>query len=258
MKNKILILIALLLAFPAYASDSEEQVLFGMNLSETNAIQAQFCSLKPGKSKKDYERSFEDYINWSKENGVELMSFRLDPLFAQARTANGESFEWIDLLISNYETTGAGWTKWLGTPEGQKLNEKWQSAADCRVTINQMITKYVDPSALASDDRVISFRACTPLEGVTAEKLAEKHAEMAEELKKDSSVAAWNVVIPGLGTGQPQGFLHMVSYASPAELMARQNRFANEGGWKNYREYTTQYAACSEPNVYVAKVRNRP
>lgn len=51
---------------------------------------------------------------------------------------------------------------------------------------------------------------------------------------------------------------HMMSFASPVELMASQNHIANEEGWRGLEEYEQKYATCRPPSAYFARVRNRP
>ena len=74
-----------------------------------------------------------------------------------------------------------------------------------------------------------------------------------------SRVGVWNVVFPGLGSSNAPGrFVHMMSFASPVELMASQNHIANEEGWRGLEEYEQKYATCRPPSAYFARVRNRP
>ena len=64
---------------------------------------------------------------------------------------------------------------------------------------------------------------------------------------------------PGLGIRNPPGdFAHYLSFADTNGLMAYQNTFANEEGWRQRRDYNTSYADCTGENVYHVQVLNRP
>jgi len=70
----------------------------------------------------NYNRVFNDYVEWSKENDVETFALRATPIFG-GPVADGPQFEFIDMLISPFEVSGDSWTKWLTGEDGRKALE---------------------------------------------------------------------------------------------------------------------------------------
>jgi hypothetical protein len=79
-----------------------------MDLNKGNALQANMCSLKPGQSREDYEEMVSEYIEWSKDNEVEVLVIRLAPLFGGPDPSSGSSFEWIDLRLARFRRIPEG------------------------------------------------------------------------------------------------------------------------------------------------------
>ena len=157
---KLILYVMGLLAGSLAIADHHEQYA-GIALNQGNALQMNLCSLKPGKTMANYDRSFNDYIEWSKENDAEVFVLRATPMFGGA-TADGPQFEFIDMLISPFGVSGDAWNKWLTTEDGQKLNQQWASTADCRVVVNAAFIMALDQETLsARDDRVMSLNWCT-------------------------------------------------------------------------------------------------
>ena len=84
-----------------------------------------------------YNAMNKDYINWSKENDVEVTFVRQTPLFSHADFNQSPGYDFIELLASSFEGSGKGWDKWLGTKNGQKLNKKWNELATCHVKMDR-------------------------------------------------------------------------------------------------------------------------
>ncbi|MGI9325440.1 MAG: hypothetical protein ACR2PZ_09500 [Pseudomonadales bacterium] len=251
----ILSLLAASLAF----ADNHERQYGGMNLAQANVVQMQLCSLKPRKSMADYDKVMNGYIKWSKDNDVQTYVMRLTPLFVTPPGGDGPAFEWIDMLISPFETSGDGWNKWLNTESGQRLNAQWIAAADCRVTMNPIFNQFIDAEALSADSRIVTFNWCTANEGVTADALIARHDSMAASRPDDAAIKAWNIIIPGLGNRNPPGdFAHFLSFSDTKGLMAYQNALANGGGWRQRQDYNASYATCTGENVYAGQILNRP
>lgn len=260
MLRTILFLIPLLTGLHVFASESGAKEVAGLDLNRANALQMQLCSLKPGKKMRDYESSFDDYIAWSKAEGVETYSLRLTPMFV-TQPANSPGYEWIELLVTSFENSGEAWDKWLKTDEGAKLNENWQSIADCRVSVNPVYTMHYDNEFAISEEntRIITMDWCSRLPGVTYDQLEDKHQDMLANRIPGSSVSAWSIVYNGLGMRDAPGeYMHMLSFSDNAALQAYLNNYSNGEGWRNRVAYETSYAACSGQNVYFAEVLNRP
>ena len=82
MLKKILMITGFLLSGSIYADGHSAGKVAGLDLSKSNSLQMQLCSLKPGKKMEDYVASFDEYIAWSKKQGVETFALRLVPMFA--------------------------------------------------------------------------------------------------------------------------------------------------------------------------------
>ena len=232
----------------------------GIDLARGNALQMNLCSLNSGKSMANYNRVFDSYVEWSKENDVEVFAIRATPIFQSANQGGAPDFDFIDMMISPYEVSGSAWTKWLGTEEGRKINAQWVETADCRVAINAAFIQFIDREALSNrDDRVMAFNWCTRNEGVSSDQMIAKHQQLASNLTTDSPIKAWTIMFPGLGSrGTPGEFAHLLSFEDASGLMAWQNGTANDGGWRLRQDYETSYADCIGENVYAVEVLHRP
>lgn len=248
----------LLISAPVFADDHGSKKVAGLDLSQGNSLQMQLCSLQPGKSMKAYEKSFDDYVEWSKEEGVETFALRLTPMFV-TQPADQPGYEWIEFLAAPFEVSGAGWDKWLGTESGQALNDNWQDTADCRVSINPIFTHFADETITSKDTRIVTLDWCTRLPGVTYDQLNDKHDNMLANRSPESPVSAWSIMYTGFGMRNAPGeFMHMLSFADNAALNAYMNHRANNEGWRQREAYQTSYASCTGQNVYFAEVLNRP
>jgi hypothetical protein len=255
--KRVIVLLGLLIGASSFAATGEYS---GVNLEQANSLQMQLCSLKPGKSMANYSRVVDSYIKWSKENDVEVFVLRAMPMFVSAPQNPSMDFDFLEMLMGPYETSGSGWTKWLTSEEGQKLNEQWQEAADCRVMINPAVIQVIDQAALnARDDRVMVMNWCTRNEGVSWDQLFAKHQQMAAGWSSEAPLKAWGIMYPGLGLRDAPGeFAHILTFEDANGLMAWQNNVANNDGWRNREDYETSYAQCVGDNVYYTEVLNRP
>ena len=102
--------------------------------SETEVfnLQVQLCTLTENTSIKQYDEMIDDYVKWSKKHDVELYFARQTPLYPHNSWFDS-GYDFMELLYSTHAVSGRGWDKWLGTSDGQKLNERWQKMAECRV-----------------------------------------------------------------------------------------------------------------------------
>ena len=66
-------------------------------------------------------------------------------------------------------------------------------------------------------------------------------------------------MVPGLGgRNTPGDFAHILSFADMQGIMAWQNNWANNQGWRQTQDYQASYAECTGHNTYHARVLNRP
>ena len=242
----------------ALPPSANAQKVVGMDLSKGNSLQMQLCSLKPGRTMAEYEASISDYVAWSKEVGADAFVIRLTPMFASSPEGQ-PGFDWIEMIAAPFEISGAGWDAWLGTERGQALNAAWQEIADCRVTMNQLFTMFVDDEISAQDTRVVSMDWCTRHAGVSYDQTTAAHSEIVANRSEDSPVSAWSVVYPGLGMRNAPGeYMHLLSFANSAALHSYRDAFANNEGWRQRESYESTLASCTGENVYFAQVLNRP
>ena len=82
---------------------------------------------------------------------------------------------------------------------------------------------------------------------------------MAAGWTTDAPIKAWLTMVPGLGgRNTPGDFAHILSFADMQGLMAWQNSWANDEGWRQTQDYQAAYAQCTGHNAYHATVLNRP
>ncbi len=253
------LIFAILAAMLGSLAHAAEPSYSGININQANAVQMQLCTLKPGKSMANYDRVVNGYIEWSKENDVEVFFLRATPLFV-SQPENAPPFDFMEMLVSPFNVSADGWSKWLSSEEGQKLNEQWQDTADCRVSMNSGRIHVIDQEALAAtDERILTFNWCSRNDGVSTDQVIAKHQQMAAGWTKEAPVKAWLTLVPMLGNrNAPGGFAHLLSFENMQGLMAWQNNMANEQGWRQRQDYEVSYAACTGDNAYHARVLNRP
>jgi len=255
--KKLLIMLGMLIGSVAHAATGQ---FAGLNLEQGNSLQLQLCSLKPGKSMADYAKVVDAYFAWSKANNVETTFLRATPMFASPPQGETElGFDFIEMLFSPFDVAGRGWTQWLTTDEGRKLNAQWQAAANCRVSISAAFINVIDPAALsATNDRVMVLNWCTRREGVSVDQLVAKHQQIASGWTPEAPLKAWATVYPSLGSRNTPGeFAHLLMFTDANGLMAYQNGLANNEGWRNRLDYETSYAECVGDNVYYGQVLHR-
>ena len=256
--KSLLMVLGILIGTAALAADSASYS--GINVNQANAMQMQLCTLKSGKSMANYERVVDNYIEWSKENDVEVFFMRATPLFVGGNQDGTPQFDFMEILVSPYDVSANGWSKWLGSEEGQKLNAQWQDTADCRVSMNAGMIQVIDQETLAAtDERILTFNWCSRNDGVSTDQLIAKHQQMAAGWTTDAPIKAWLTMVPGLGSrNTPGDFAHILSFADMQGLMAWQNNWANNEGWRQTQDYQASYAQCTGHNTYHARVLNRP
>ena len=174
MKRSVLTSIASGLALLSSLSFADDHATFtgGMDPQAPMNAQTQLCTLKPGKTMAQYNRLNDKYIAWSKKNEVETTLVRSIPFITHGNPNNRSKTEFVEFLVSDHATSGKAWDLWLSTPEGQKLNEEWQSIAQCDMKMATLNTQWANVDALNNDDsRFAMWNWCTRKEGVSVDSL---------------------------------------------------------------------------------------
>ncbi len=249
-------LIGLLLSTQVYADGHLASK--GLEQQPIN-VQVQLCSLLPGKTMAQYDRHNEKYFAWAKKNDVEVTFVRSTPLLTHSNGRNNPaSYDFFELLASDYETSGKAWDLWMSTAEGQKLSAEWQSIAKCDVKMASLFRQWANMEALKTDNnRISTWNWCTRKEGVSSEQLTAKHQSLAAEFGEGIGNIGWFTFYPLIGGANTPGeFAHVSVYPDMAGLMEHQ-RWFSEGGWKTRQDYHN-YADCQGESASVEEVRNRP
>ena len=260
MRKKLVTIVSVLLAAIVSVSSADDHVFTGgLNSQAPFNLQGNLCTLNPGKTIAQYDRLVEDYFEWSVENDVEVIFVRQVPLYSHADANNPLKYDFMDYLASDYETAGKSWSKWLGTAEGQKLNEKWGEIATCYVKMSTLYFQWGDVAALNEDDeRVVTWNWCTRKEGVSTDQLMAKHQSYAAGLGEDEPAIGWAILAPRLGAAYAPGqFAHIVVYPDFEALMKAQQNLS-EGGWRDRQDYYVSYADCSGESVRTETIMRRP
>ena len=260
MKRLVLSSIAGALALLCSLSSADDHATFtgGMDPQAPMNVQTQLCTLKPGKTMAQYNRLNDKYIAWSKKNGVETTFVRNMPFITHRNPNNRSKTEFVEFLVSDHATSGKAWDLWLSTPEGQKLNEEWQSIAQCDMKMATLNTQWANVDALNSDDsRFAMWNWCTRKEGVSVDSLIAKHAAIAKDYPDGVSNIGWFTYMPILGGANAPGtFANIIVFPDMAGLMAHK-QWLSEGGWKVRYDYYN-YVDCAGDYVMTEEVLHRP
>ena len=260
MKRSVLTSIAsglALLSSPSFADD-HARFTGGMDPHAPMNAQTQLCTLKPGKTMAQYNRLNDKYIAWSKKNEVETTLVRSIPFITHGNPNNRSKTEFVEFLVSDHATSGKAWDLWLSTPEGQKLNEEWQSIAQCDMKMATLNTQWANVDALNSDDsRFAMWNWCTRKEGVSVDSLIAKHAAIAKDYPEGVSNIGWFTYLPILGGANAPGtFANIIVFPDMAGLMEHK-QWLSEGGWKVRYDYYN-YVDCAGDYVMIEEVLHRP
>ena len=260
MKRLVLSSIAGALALFSSLSSADDHATFtgGMDPQAPMNVQTQLCTLKPGKTMAQYNRLNDKYIAWSKKNGVETTFVRSMPFITHRNPNNRSKTEFVEFLVSDHATSGKAWDLWLSTPEGQKLNEEWQSIAQCDMKMATLNTQWANVDALNSDDsRFAMWNWCTRKEGVSVDSLIAKHAAIAKDYPDGVSNIGWFTYMPILGGANAPGtFANIIVFPDMAGLMSHK-QWLSEGGWKVRYDYYN-YVDCAGDYVMTEEVLHRP
>ena len=260
MKRSVLTSIASGLALLSSLSFADDHATFtgGMDPQALMNAQTQLCTLKPGKTMAQYNRLNDKYIAWSKKNEVETTLVRSIPFITHGNPNNRSKTEFVEFLVSDHATSGKAWDLWLSTPEGQKLNEEWQSIAQCDMKMATLNTQWANVDALNSDDsRFAMWNWCTRKEGVSVDSLIAKHAAIAKDYPEGVSNIGWFTYLPILGGANAPGtFANIIVFPDMAGLMEHK-QWLSEGGWKVRYDYYN-YVDCAGDYVMIEEVLHRP
>lgn len=221
-------------------------------------LQVQMCTLKDGVEMKDYDALINDFFKWSKKHDVEVTFVRQLPFLTHATATNPYPYDFIEFLGTNHANSGKGWDKWMSTKDGQKLNERWQSLAQCNVKMANVMRLYADANAMSTDnDRIAVWNWCTRKPGVTWDQLSAKHQSWLAN-SEDAPNIAWFNVFPHMGSASASGeFAHLVIYPNVEAMMKRTAGYV-DGGWRVEDDYLTSYATCNGRSASIEQVLYRP
>ena len=226
---------------------------------EVSNLQIQLCNLNDGVTMKEYDAMISEYFEWAKKNDVETYFARQTALYPHNSFIDA-GYDFVELLNTSHVNSGKGWDKWLGTKSGQKLNEKWQKLANCKVKMAAIVPNFLNEKALSKDkDRIVSWNWCSLNDGVSYEDLLEEHSKRASLLEENSrGLIAWANVYPRIGMSEAPGdFAHLALFPNiEAAQVYQQDQ--SDGGWKSYRDYNQNFASCEGDQFMIEKVLSDP
>jgi hypothetical protein len=226
---------------------------------EVSNLQIQLCKLNDGVTMKEYDAMISEYFEWAKENDVETYFARQTALYPHNSFIDA-GYDFVELLNTSHINSGRGWDKWLGTSSGQKLNEKWQKLANCKVKMAAIVPNFLNEKALSEDkDRIVSWNWCSLNDGVSYEDLLDEHSKRASALEENPrGLIAWANVYPRIGMSEAPGdFAHLALFPNiEAAQVYQQDQ--SDGGWKSYRDYNQNFASCEGDQFMIEKVLSDP
>ena len=202
LSNFIFFSFLLALNMNLYADDHSSEDMGVFNL------QVQLCTLKGNTSMKQYDDMIADYVDWSRKHDVELFFARQTALYPHNSWFEA-GYDFMELLLSSHAMSGKGWDKWLGTSDGQKLNERWQKMAECRVKQAASVPHFVNQELINKDnDRIVAWNWCTLNEGVSWDDMLAEHDRNVKLLEEDNlGIIGWATIYPRIGTEDAPGDL---------------------------------------------------
>ena len=222
-------------------------------------LQVQLCTLKGNTSMKQYDDMITDYVDWSRKHDVELFFARQTALYPHNSWFEA-GYDFMELLLSSHAMSGKGWDKWLGTSDGQKLNERWQKMAECRVKQAASVPHFVNQELINKDnDRIVAWNWCTLNEGVSWDDMLAEHDRNVKLLEEDNlGIIGWATIYPRIGTEDAQGdFAHIVVYPDVESAQIYQQA-QSDGGWRDYNSYQANVATCRGVSFFIENVINNP
>ena len=226
---------------------------------EVSNLQIQLCNLNDGVTMKEYDAMISEYFEWAKKNDVETYFARQTALYAHNSFIDA-GYDFVEFLNTSHINSGKGWDKWLGTKSGQKLNEKWQKLANCKVKMAAIVPNFLNEKALREDkDRIVSWNWCSLNDGVSYEDLLEEHSKRASSLEENSrGLIAWANVYPRVGMSEAPGDFANLAFFPNIEAAQVYQQDQSDGGWKSYRDYNQNFASCEGDQFMIEKVLSDP
>ena len=260
MKTFLLIALATIAALTASTVIADDHKTFsgGLDPQEPMNAQTQVCTLNPGKTMAQYDRLIAKYIVWSKKHDVETTFIRANRFLTHQGPDNRTNTDFVEFLVSDHKTSGKAWKLWLNTPDGQKLNNEWQSIATCDVKMGTVYTTWADVEANnANDNRLAMWNWCTRKEGVTSDALLAKHTSIAESYPDGVGNIGWFNFIPSIGGANAPGSFANVTIFPDTEALMEHKQWIAEGGWRVRQDYY-EYVDCQGDYVMLEEVIHRP
>jgi hypothetical protein len=226
---------------------------------EVSNLQIQLSNLNDGVTMKEYDAMISEYFEWAKKNDVETYFARQTALYAHNSFIDA-GYDFVEFLNTSHINSGKGWDKWLGTKSGQKLNEKWQKLANCKVKMAAIVPNFLNEKALSEDkDRIVSWNWCSLNDGVSYEDLLEEHSKRASLLEENSrGLIAWANVYPRVGMSEAPGDFANLAFFPNIEAAQVYQQDQSDGGWKSYRDYNQNFASCEGDQFMIEKVLSDP
>jgi hypothetical protein len=104
----------------------------------------------------------------------------------------------------------------------------------------------------------VEWNWCNIREGRKAEDLMKEHARIAADMEKNpNGIIGWLTFLPQLGGASYPTFAHLVIYPDVESVMINKKVEA-EGGWKDRRDYETEFAQCNGPLLMQEEILYRP
>ena len=258
MKISLFTAIVVALLAPFAMSDNHEVFTGGMDPQAPMNAQTQLCTLNPGKTMAQYNRLSQKYIAWSKKHDVETTVIRANNFISHDNPDNRSNTDFIEFLVSDHETSAKGWELWLSTPDGQKLNDEWQSIAKCDLKMATVYTRWANIEAMnSSKNRFAMWNWCTRKEGISSDSLMAKHNSIAANFPDGVGNIGWFTFIPTIGGANAPGtFANIIIFPDMAGLMKHKQWIA-EGGWKVRQDYYN-YVDCKGDSVMIEEIRHQP
>ena len=258
MKKHLLILTLLTIPFinnNVFADD--DNLGGGISSNAPFAINANVCQLNDGKTMEDYHSLNDKFYKWTKKHDVELTVVSHVPFYSHGNFDNPDNFDFIEFLIG--PNVGKTWDKWLSKKDAEDLRNEWASVATCYVKAASGNFLYANEDALNKRDlRYAEWNWCNIREGKRAEDLIIEHNRIAKNIEEDpNGIIGWLTFVPHLGGANVPTFAHIVLYPDVDSVM--KNKMAERnGGWKDRRDYETEFAQCNGSSLMQEEILYRP
>jgi len=229
----------------------------GITSNAPFAINANICKLNEGKTMEDYHNLNDKFYKWTKKHDVEVTVISQIPFYSHGDFNNPDNFDFIEFLVG--PKIGRTWDKWLSSKDSEKLRDEWASVATCYVKAASGSFLYANEEALNKDDlRYAEWNWCNIREGKKAEDLIAEHTRIAKNIKKDpNGIIGWLTFVPHFGAANYPTFAHIVLYPDVESAMERKME-ERRGGWKDRRDYETEFAQCNGSSLNQENILYRP